>query len=121
MLNATIPCLRILVAEDNALIGMLLADMLATMGHEVYDLEMTVAGTIASAARHRPDLMILDGRLRDGSGIDAADTISFSQIIPHIFVTGDPAHIHERLPDAVILRKPFDEIALATAIRQVLK
>jgi CheY-like chemotaxis protein len=36
--------LRVLVVEDNAIIGMLLAEMLAEMGHDVCGLETTEAG-----------------------------------------------------------------------------
>jgi two-component system, response regulator PdtaR len=36
--------LRALVVEDDAVIGMLLADMLAEMGHDICPIEATEAG-----------------------------------------------------------------------------
>jgi CheY-like chemotaxis protein len=113
--------LRILVAEDNALIGMVLADMLTEMGHDVCAVEATETGTIASAARHSPDLLIADGTLRGGSGVTAVEAILRSHDLAHIFVTGDPESIRLRRPDAVILEKPFNEATLAQAIRQVVR
>ena len=116
----TFVSLRILVAEDNALIGMLLEEMLTTMGHAVCAVEATETGTIASALRYRPDLLIVDGALREGSGINAVETILRSYFVAHIFVTGDHTSIRLRMPDAVILEKPFNEASLEAAIRKVL-
>jgi len=118
---ATFVPLRILVAEDNALIGMLLEEMLTTMGHAVCAVEATEAGTIASALRYRPDLLIADGALREGNGINAVETILRSYLMAHIFVTGDHTSIRLRMPDAVILEKPFNEASLEIAIRKVLQ
>jgi DNA-binding response OmpR family regulator len=121
MRTAAISPLRILVAEDNALIGMLLADMLGDMGHDVCAVEATEMDTIASAARHRPDLLIADGWLREGSGVAAVQTILRSHILAYIFVTGDHASVHMRMPGAVILEKPFNEAGLAAAIRRAVQ
>jgi DNA-binding response OmpR family regulator len=112
--------LRILVAEDNALIGMLLADMLTAMGHDVCAVEATESATVASAMRHRPDLLIADGWLREGSGIAAVKTILQSHVMAYIFVTGDSAAIRDRMPGAVILEKPFNEATLYAAIGAVM-
>jgi two-component system, response regulator PdtaR len=121
MLNAAIPPLRILVAEDNFLIGMLLADMLVLMGHDVCAVEMTEAGMVSSAAQYRPDLLIVDGRLREGSGVTAVERILLTQPLPYVFVTGDPAYVRTRMPDAVILEKPFFEATLEQAIRNAME
>jgi CheY-like chemotaxis protein len=112
--------LRILVAEDNALIGMLLADMLAALGHDVCAVEATELGTVASAMRYRPDLVIADGSLRGGSGVTAVEAILQCHNIAYIFVTGDNAAIRLRMPEAVILAKPFNEAGLEAAIRTVM-
>jgi DNA-binding response OmpR family regulator len=112
---------RILVAEDNALIGMLLEQMLTTMGHDVCAVEATENATVVSAARYRPDIVIADVGLREGSGINAVETILRSQSVAHIFVTGDHDAVRARIPNAVILEKPFNEAKLAGAIRMVIR
>ena len=65
--------LRVLVVEDNAIIGMLLAEVLAGMGHDVCAIEATEADAVTAAARCRPDLMIVDVQLGDGSGAFAIE------------------------------------------------
>ena len=63
--------LRVLVVEDEMLIGMLLADMLEARGYDVCAVEATETGAVTAAARYNPGLMIVDARLRDGSGVAA--------------------------------------------------
>ena len=46
--------LRVLVVEDDALIGALLAEMLAGMGHDVCGIEATEAAAVSAEARCRP-------------------------------------------------------------------
>jgi two-component system, response regulator PdtaR len=110
--------LRILVIEDDAVIGILIAEMLAGMGHEVCALETNEAGAVAAAARHRPELMIVDQQLREGNGASAVRTILKSERIPYLFITG-------RSPDpdlsaSVVLRKPFRESELIDAMNRAL-
>jgi two-component system, response regulator PdtaR len=110
--------LRIVVVEDDVLIGMLLAEMLESMGHEVCEVASTEAGAIAAAARWNPQLMIVDARLREGSGISAIEVILRTVPMPHVFVTGDIAGLRAQLPDAIAIEKPFGEAGLAQAIQR---
>jgi DNA-binding response OmpR family regulator len=52
--------LRVLVVEDDPMIGMLLAEMLEAIGHDVCAIETIEAAAVAAAARYRPDLLIVD-------------------------------------------------------------
>ena len=74
--------LRVLVVEDDAMIGMLLAEMLEQMGHEVCALERTEARAVTAAIRCRPDVMIVDVWLREGSGIAAVERICAASPVP---------------------------------------
>lgn len=112
--------LRILVVEDNAMVGMLLVDMLQEMGHEVCGVESTEATAVAAALNSRPDLMIVDGRLGDGCGIAAIETIRRIGAVPHLFASGDITRIKSLRPGAVVLQKPFYEADLARAIQSAL-
>ena len=67
--------LRVLVIEDDALIAMMLAEVLGDMGHEVCATAGTPAEAIAAARRENPDLVLSDVKLRNGSGIDAVEEI----------------------------------------------
>ncbi len=112
--------LRILIAEDDALIGMLLEDMLTGMGHTICAIEATEADTVTAAIKHRPDLMIIDAWLGEGSGIAAVETILSTAFIPHAFATGDTLRVKVLRPDAVVIEKPFSEKDLERAIQRAL-
>jgi CheY-like chemotaxis protein len=109
--------LRVLVVEDDALLGFFLSEILVAMGHEVCVIAASEADAIIAAARFRPDFMIVDARLREGSGVSAVEQILQTRFIPHVFMSG--AEVKELRPDAVILYKPFREADLAQAIRRV--
>jgi CheY-like chemotaxis protein len=106
--------------EDNALVGMLVADLLAEMGHVVSAIEATQEGAVAAAVRCKPDLMIVDAGLAGGSGLSAVDEILRDGFIPHVFVSGDTASVLTAKPDAIVLQKPFRDLELARAIRRAL-
>jgi CheY-like chemotaxis protein len=108
--------LRVLVIEDDALIAILLAELLASMGHDVCATAATAAEAVNAATRYDPDLMIVDAGLGRGSGVSAVEEILRAGPLAHVFVTGDAEGVRVRKPDAVIVRKPFREAALARAI-----
>jgi CheY-like chemotaxis protein len=93
--------LRVLVVKDDALIGMLFADVLAEMGHEVCAIEANEANAV-------------------GSGISAVEKIRRTGFVPHVFVSGDVSSVRARRPDAVVIQKPFREPELARAIQRAL-
>jgi two-component system, response regulator PdtaR len=109
---------RILVVEDDALLGALLAETLGDLGHEVCAIAMTEADAVAEAALHKPSLLIVDVNLGDGSGIVAVQRILGVGFIPHIYMSGDISSVRMRQPGAVTLQKPFKEPDLIRAIQQ---
>lgn len=108
--------LRILIVEDEPLIGMLLGEMIEIMGHEVCAIEVTEAGAVSAAARCEPNLLIVDAQLREGSGISAVDTILARTFIPHVFVSGNRRGVLMVRPKSIVIEKPFTEAALADGI-----
>lgn len=112
--------LRILVAEDDTVVGMLLGELLKEMGHEVCAIETTEAGAVAAALRCRPDLMIIDLRLGDGSGVSAVKEILRIGPISYLFVSGDMSSVRMLTPDTVIIQKPYREPDLADAIQRAI-
>ncbi len=108
--------LRVLVVEDDALIAMLLEELLVGMGHEVCATAATEADAVRAATRYAPDLMIVDARLGRGSGIAAVEQILLAGPLAHVFVSGDADQVRARRPGAVVVRKPFRKAELVTAI-----
>lgn len=111
--------LRILIAEDEAIIGMLLAEVLTAKGHDVCGIAVTAVETAAMAAQFDPDLLIVDAGLRDGTGTSAVTEILRTKFVPHMYITGDFAGVHALFPDAIVLEKPFSESELILAIERV--
>jgi len=106
--------LRIVLVEDDAVIGALIAELIREMGHHVCATAGTHAEAVAAALQHAPDVMIVDVVLGDGSGVAAVAEIQRRADIPHIFMTGGtrrsiPLH-------ATVLAKPFGLAGLAAAL-----
>jgi two-component system, response regulator PdtaR len=113
--------LRVLVVEDDAIIGMLLAEMLELMGHEVCALVRAEAHAVVAAIRCKPDMMIVDMWLREGNGVAAVERICAASPVPHLFVSGDIARARALRPDAIMIQKPFREADLARGIQRALE
>ncbi len=112
--------LRILIAEDEAIIALLLGEVLRGLGHSICATVATEDEAVAAALEHHPDLIIIDAGLRDGSGITAMATINTTRQTPYIFSTGDAAGARALQPTAVVLEKPFHEEDLIMAIERAL-
>ena len=109
---------RILIVEDDAAIGPLLAETLVGLGYEVCGVETTEAGAVSAAARHRPDLMIVDVNLAGGSGLAATACIARVAPVPHLFMSGHTRQAD--MPGEILLTKPFRVADLAQAIGRAL-
>jgi len=112
--------LRILVVEDDVMIGGLLAETLEDLGHFVCAVETNAANAVAAAARHRPDLMIVDVGLGEASGVAAVREILRSGFVPHVFATGDALRDLSLGPEAVLIQKPFRGPDIVHAIERAL-
>ena len=113
--------LRVLVVEDDAMIGDLLAELLETWAIPSAPVAITQAEAVKAAARDKPDLMMVDVALGRGSGIVAMDEILRTGFVLHFFMSGNVAKVRAQRPDADVLEKPFQETQLKCAIEQALK
>lgn len=113
-------CLRIVIVEDDALIGRYLDDLLSGMGHDVRAIARTEAEAVAAASQHLPELMIVDGNLRTGSGVSAMREILGQSFVPHFYVTGNALAIAQAVDDAIIITKPFNLRDLESGIAKAL-
>jgi two-component system, response regulator PdtaR len=118
--SARQPALRVLVVEDEWILGISFAETIEDLGHAVCAIATTQDGAVAAAALHDPDLMIVDGALGAGSGLLAVEQILRTKVIPHVFVTGNRAGILAVRPDAVVIEKPFRVRDLAAGIRRAM-
>jgi len=116
--NATTSRIRILVAEDEALIRMDLVEMLGEAGYEVVAEAADGAQAIELAQLHKPDLAILDVKMPILDGISAAEKII--AIAPVLMLTAfSQRELVERARDAGVMAyvvKPFSIGDLIPAI-----
>jgi DNA-binding response OmpR family regulator len=107
--------LSVLVIEDDAMIAMLLAEMLEEIGYIVCAVAATEEDAVAHAARCKPGLMIVDEHLREGSGVSAVERILRTGPVSCVFISG--GSVHGVRPGETVLQKPFLENDLVRAIR----
>ena len=112
--------LTILVAEDDALQALMLGDILEEMGHKVCAVTSTVSGAVAAMARYRPNLLIVDAWLKDGSGLTVIDKVCKDGHVPHLYASGDIARIQLARPEAVVIQKPYHVVELEAAIERAM-
>ena len=109
---------RILVAEDEALIRMDLVEMLQEAGYEVVAQATNGEEAIALATEHHPDLAILDVKMPVLDGISAAEKII--SIAPVLMLTAfSQKELVDRARDAGVMAyvvKPFTIGDLVPAI-----
>ena len=115
--NSTAP-VRILVAEDEAIIRLDLVEMLTEAGYVVVAQATNGVEAIALAQEHKPDLAILDVKMPELDGISAAEKII--QIAPVLMLTAfSQKDLVERARDAGAMAyvvKPFSISDLVPAI-----
>jgi CheY-like chemotaxis protein len=115
------PRLRVLVVEDEAVSAMYLDDLLSGLGCEVVATADTAATAIAAAEAHRPDVVFMDVRLREGDGIEAAAAIRDRFGIPFVLATAyADEETHRRIAAAEPLAYLVKPVALG-AIQRILE
>ncbi|EKF23733.1 putative transcriptional regulatory protein pdtaR [Mycolicibacterium hassiacum DSM 44199] len=111
---------RVLVAEDEALIRMDLAEMLREEGYEIVGEAGDGQEAVELAESLRPDLVIMDVKMPRRDGIDAAQEIASERIAPIVILTAfSQRELVERARDAgamAYLVKPFNINDLVPAI-----
>jgi CheY-like chemotaxis protein len=118
--------MRILIVEDERLVGFDLRRRLSRIGHAVVGIAASGEEAIEHAQRLQPDLVLMDVRLRGPmDGIEAAQHIWAQCQVPVIFMSGYTSvetleHIWRTVP-AGYLSKPFFEDQLRLALERVLE
>lgn len=99
---------RILVADDEPLIAMIIEDWLTELRFETLGPVSTIREALALIESTPPDAAILDVRLADGNSYAVAERLVASRV-PFAFASGQEANtIDARFKDAPVLVKPFD-------------
>ena len=112
---------RILIADDENLILMDLREMLTNLGYLVVGEANDGQSAVNMARELRPDLVVMDIKMPDMDGIEAAKVLTEEKIAPVLLLTAySQQALIERARDAGVvgyLVKPFRESNLAPAIQ----
>lgn len=115
---------RVVIAEDESLIRMDLAEMLKEEGYDVVGEAADGQEAVELAEQLRPDLVIIDVKMPRRDGIDAASEIAAKRIAPVVMLTAfSQRDLVERARDAgamAYLVKPFSAGDLVPAIELAL-
>ena len=79
--------IRILMAEDNDLVALTLEEQLKGLGYDVIGVARTGAEAIDLASRLSPDLIIMDIRMPEVEGTEAAARINQQRPVPILMLT----------------------------------
>jgi CheY-like chemotaxis protein len=120
-MNDTLAGRRVLLVEDEAMIAMLLEDMLGDLGCHVVGPAYAIGHALElAAAPEAIDVAILDVNLGGRPVFEVADALRAHRV-PMIFSTGyGEAGLRKVDRGAPVLGKPFRTEDLATALRQAL-
>ncbi|UXU75742.1 MULTISPECIES: response regulator [unclassified Paracoccus (in: a-proteobacteria)] len=115
---------KVMVIEDETIIAMDLKGIVQAMGHSVTGIARTHSAAVELAHQKRPDLILADIQLADGSsGIDAVNELLRDMgDIPVIFITAFPERLltGDRPEPAFLISKPYSEEQVRSAVSQAM-
>jgi two-component system, response regulator PdtaR len=112
--------MRILIVEDEPLIALNTQADLEAAGHSVVGIAITSREAVELAGSARPDLVLMDVRLAEGDGVEAASAIYIHLGIVSLFAT---SYVEKPVlaANAALgcLQKPYDQKSLVRSIQIV--
>ncbi|MDG5750333.1 response regulator [Qipengyuania sp. XHP0211] len=113
---------RVLIVEDDAIIGLALEDALADAGVRNVEISTTTEQALDALRRERPDAIVLDVHLADrDDGWAIAELVkTLGPDSPRIvFSTGAPQDIPDEVAEmGCVLAKPYDIETLIDLLRE---
>ncbi|MDC7234174.1 MAG: response regulator [Spirochaetales bacterium] len=116
---------RILIVEDEPIIGMELQESLEQAGYSVPEVVRNADGVMPAVIKYNPDLIVMDIYLKSFiDGIDAAQRVKMMKETPIIFLTAYPNDSIRKkamtINPAAYLLKPIEDSKLLGEIQKVL-
>src|SRR5215207_3283258 len=113
---------RVLVIEDEALVAMLIEDMIHDSGDEMVGSACRLSDALVLARETQADVALLDINLGGALAYPVADVLR-QRGVPIVFTTGygSAGLIEGLVQDCPMLDKPFDQHSLEKAIHTVVK
>lgn len=79
--------MRVLIVDDESLIRMDLRDIIESCGHEVVAEGTNGVEALALCKKHKPDIILMDVKMPELDGIEAAHQIGFHHEAPVVLLT----------------------------------
>lgn len=119
---------KILIVEDENIIALDIRAMLEDLGYMVSDIVSSGEESIQKASKMKPDLVLMDIKLKGSlDGVSAGEEIFRQFQIPIVYLTAysDQATINrinngKNGNSSTVINKPFDEEELQTVINTTL-
>lgn len=114
---------RIFIIEDEPLIAASLSQLVKSLGHSIAGIAVTRDQAVAAVLETRPDLILADIQLSDGSqGTDAIKEIWTHFSVPVVFITAFPERMLTGSPGepAFLIPKPFKPAQVKAVVTQAL-
>lgn len=112
---------RLLLVEDELMVGMFMQDLLKTIGYQSTDPISRLSDALAAAANERFEGAVLDMNLNGEFVYPLAELLT-KQGVPFVFVTGyAPGSVDPRFAKVPILQKPVLQNELAAALAEILE
>lgn len=112
--------IRILLAEDNDLVALTLEEQLKGLGYDVVGIARSGAQALELANKLQPDLIIMDIRMPEMEGTEAASRINQQRPVPILMLTAytdrETIRKAEQAGALGYLVKPVNEAELTPAI-----
>jgi CheY-like chemotaxis protein len=111
----------VLIVEDEAIVAMLLEDLLQEFGCHAVEIASRVDTALASVTARIFDVAILDVNLKGETSYPVADLLELREI-PFLFATGYGIQaIPEKYRRHTVLQKPFRKQDLAEALLKAMQ
>jgi DNA-binding response OmpR family regulator len=113
--------MRVLIAEDEFLVGLQLEEDLRSAGCSIVGPFSTLEAAMQASRRERFDLAVIDINLNGDRVYPLADELS-ARAVPFIFLSGYlPANLPQRYRSRPHVTKPHDPAALIKEIRAAVR
>ena len=112
--------IRVLVVEDEALVGITMEDFLGDFGYSVVGPIENMQAAILLAATEKIDVAVVDINISGQVATAVADKL-IEREIPFLFISGYEKMRGSRYASIPLLRKPFEPEDLRDAIERVLR
>ncbi|MEO7068662.1 MAG: response regulator [Rhodanobacter sp.] len=109
----------VLLVEDDAIVAMLVEQILLDMGLRVL-VVATLDTALIEAEMADFDAAVIDMHLRGDSATQLIDTLLLSNVPFMVLSGGDQSAFHASHPQITILGKPFDKTELEQCVRGLL-